>query len=124
MTRIRQQALATSILILSGCSTLPDGAYPQSIEYEVRASYEFSSQPAGPIEVPASRQDLTVYELRTEPADLQESFSAGKRFLLVPPGCRELRLHCRYQVHGFDETSPDLPSPRRVFPGASKLSVL
>ncbi|MHC5065071.1 MAG: hypothetical protein ACYTG5_13985 [Planctomycetota bacterium] len=76
------------------------------------------------IEVPASRPDLTVYELRTEPAGLQEAFSDGKRYLRIPAGCRELLLHCRYRVHGFDESSPDLPSPGRVFPGASSLSIL
>jgi hypothetical protein len=64
---------------------------------------------------------MTVLVMRTEPA-LVEQFADGRRFLLVPPGCDHVTVHCQYRDYSHDGKG-SFRRPESLFPGARTLRI-
>jgi hypothetical protein len=106
---------------LPACSVVPEQRFPSFAEYRVEADYVFVQAGEHCVPVPHSDGSVTVLAMQTEPA-LTELFAEGRRFLLVPPGCDHVTIHCSYRDYAKDGKG----TPRRpeaLFPGARLLRI-
>ncbi len=114
--------LALPLLVLAGCSTVPEPGFPPFVEHRVTATYQLDGPGPHRIPVPSSDPWLVVEELRCEPADTVEVFEAGQRYLVPPPTCQTLVLRCRYRDYQNDERGAPR-APRSLFAGAATVRI-
>lgn len=112
------RALSILVLGLSSCTVVPPHGFPPLEEREVRAVHAVPRH--GSVRVPQSHPELTILWLRTEPAEVCESFRGKTRRLHVEGG--RLTVHCRYRVYADDTT--ELPRPEALFPDAISVETL
>jgi hypothetical protein len=67
------------VLAIAACSTVPTREWPVHEQHTVIADYAASN---APIELPTSREDLTVIALTIEPDGSTESFEGGRLSLI------------------------------------------
>jgi hypothetical protein len=114
-------AASVLLLLIAGCSSLPEAVLPPYRDHRIVAVYEFDGAPHA-IRLPSSGPDLTIYELQVEPA-AREYFAGGARWLQPAAGIATLRVHCRFRSWGRmpqDGGAPPL-APRELFPGADRI---
>ena len=106
-----------------GCSVLPDWSPRESLEFWITAHYG-PSQAARTVPLPSSTTDLLILDLSAEPLDLQESYTAAMRELLLPANHDTVQVHCRYRLYRrHDSRGAPLPwlDARALFPGADRI---
>lgn len=106
----------------AACSVMPHAGWPPFEERTVEVEYQFAAGREPWFVAPASGPDLTVYELGTTPAVVDERHTVGARELRVPDHCRTLVLRCRYRAYAAPGQPPR--SPVQLFPGATAVRVL
>ena len=112
-------------LATGACSVFPTASKPPSVIETVQVEYSFAADASRAIEVPASNAELTVLELRVEPAPRGERFERGHRILLLPFDCRQASLHCRVQRWSSGEPLDLVARPRAdLFPDATSVRVV
>ena len=115
---------ALVVLGLAGCSTVPDWSPRESRELSITVYYDGSAGPRT-VPLPTSTQDVMILELRSEPSDLQQTFSASDRQLHLPGGSSRARVHCRYRLfrrRAADGTALPWISVEELFPGAKRIT--
>jgi hypothetical protein len=100
------------ILGAAACSTVPQREWPPFEQRSVVAEWNAAS---APVELPTSREDLTVLELRIEPQGTTETFADGKRLVALPKGSTKLTVHCTYRAYARDGATL---RPEDLFRGA------
>lgn len=108
---------AIAVTFLAGCSVLPPSDYPPYEDHNLVVLYELGEGGDRRLQVPASGLDLTIYELRTEPSGIPESFEQGRRWLLPPPDVDTVTLRVRFRT--FDTEGDSARAHERLFPGAT-----
>lgn len=106
---------------LAACSVVPEPRFPPYAEYRVEADYVFAQAGQHRVPVPYSDDSMTVLTMRTEPA-LTETFADGHRFLVVPPDCDHVTVHCCYRDYAQDGKGT-IRRPESLFPGARVLRI-
>ena len=109
-------------LALAACSVMPHVDWRPHEDRLVEVEYRFEKGRDHWVTAPASGPDLTVFELGTIPAVVDERHANGARELLVPRDCATLLLRCRYRAYGAPGQPPS--SPELLFPGAATVRVL
>lgn len=120
-TRSQTRGLFLLLAALGGCSVVPEPGFPPFAEYRVQADYMFTAQGRHTVPVPSSDGSVTVLAMRTEPP-LVEQFASGRRFLLVPPGCDHVTVHCQYRDYSQNDQGT-FRRPEILFPGARTLRI-
>ena len=105
--------MLTLILAIAACSTVPSREWPAHEQCTVVADY---AADRAPIELPTSREDLTVLALSIEPEGSTESFEGGRRVLRPAPGASRVRVTCTYRVYAQGGV---IPRPEELFVGAN-----
>lgn len=100
------------ILGAAACSTVPTREWPHYEQRTVLAEWDAA---ASPIELPTSREDLTLLDLRIEPSDATETFADGKRLVTLPKGSTKLTVRCTYRAYARDGATL---RPEELFRGA------
>lgn len=110
-------AYATLLLLSpSACSTVPQDRFPAFEERSITATYDFAAADAPRAAVPSSNADVVVLELSSTPPFHGEVFEHGQRYLLPPPHCTSMTVHCRYRAYAQDGA---VPTPQQLFPAAT-----
>lgn len=94
---------------------MPVAAWPAHEEHAIVAEYAVTG--TRPIELPLSRDDLTIFSCDVEPAAVRAHFTADRRVLEPPPGCERVLVRCRYRAYATGDGPP--PPPAVLFPGAT-----
>ena len=105
--------MLTLIFAIAACSTVPSREWPPHEQCTVVADY---AADRAPIELPTSREDLTVLALSIEPEGPTESFEGGRRVLRPAPGASRVRVTCTYRVYAQGGV---IPRPEELFVGAN-----
>lgn len=95
------------------CSTVPSRAWPQFEQRTVVAEWHAAT---APVEVPTSREDLTVLELCIETEGAVETFANGVRLVAPPPGSTKLTVRCTYRAYSQNGSTL---RPEDLFRGAA-----
>jgi hypothetical protein len=101
------------VLAIAACSTVPTREWPLHEQRTVVADYAASN---APIELPTSREDLTVIALTIEPDGSTESFEGGRRVVRPAPGASRVRVTCTYRIYAQGGV---IPRPEDLFVGAN-----
>jgi hypothetical protein len=118
---MRRWLTALPLLAAGACSVVPEPGFPPYADYQVDADYVFAQAGEHCVPVPHSDGSVTVLAMRTEP-QASEVFAEGRRFLLVPPGCDHLTVHCNYRDYAHDGRGT-IRRPEALFPGARVLRI-
>lgn len=113
---------AIALAFLAGCSVLPPSEYPPYEDHYLEVLYELDAGAERRLEVPASGIDLTIYELRTDPSDIPETFEQGRRWLVPPPDVDTVTLRVRYRTFAVGEDPAR--AQEKLFPGATLIRPL
>jgi hypothetical protein len=110
---------ALSAAMLAACSTVPPAQYPRYSDLHITAQFTLQEDAARKVPVPESNALVTVFSLTSEPGAVGEEFVAGRRYLLAPPECRHIVVHCH--LRAYAQADGHLPTPVELFPGAATL---
>lgn len=120
--RCRIASALCAALALAACSVMPHAEGMTHEDRLVEVEYRFEKGSDHWVAAPASGPDLTIWELGTIPAVVDERHGNGTRELLAPRHCETLLVRCRYRAYGTPGRPPR--SPQHLFPGAASVRVL